>query len=67
VYLVKDGKAEFQKIKTGLLGELDVEVLEGLEGGETLVTGPFRALRGLEPGAAVVEKKAAKDDAGSAS
>lgn len=57
VYVVKDGKAEFRKVETGLLGELDVEVLEGLEGGETLVAGPFRALRNLEPGGAVVEKK----------
>jgi hypothetical protein len=34
-----------------------VEVLEGLEGGETLVTGPFRALRNLKPGDAVVEEE----------
>ena len=32
-----------------------MEVLEGLEGGETLVTGPFRALRSLKPGDAVTE------------
>jgi len=57
VYLMKDGKAEFRKVTTGLRGELDVEVTEGLEGGETLITGPFRALRALEPGAAVVEQK----------
>ena len=58
VYLLKDGKAEFRPVKTGLLGELSVEVKEGLEGGETLVTGPFRALRSLKPGdAAEAEKK----------
>ena len=56
--LLKDGKAEFRPVKTGLLGELSVEVKEGLEGGETLVTGPFRALRSLKPGdAAEAEKK----------
>jgi HlyD family secretion protein len=58
VYLLKDGKAEFRPVKTGLLGELSVEVKEGLAGGETLVTGPFRALRSLKPGdAAEAEKK----------
>jgi HlyD family secretion protein len=57
VYLMKDGRAEFRKIRTGLLGELDVEVLEGLEEGETLITGPFRALRSLEPGTPVVERE----------
>ncbi|HEY8020855.1 MAG TPA: efflux RND transporter periplasmic adaptor subunit [Thermoanaerobaculia bacterium] len=49
VYLMKDGKARFQPIKTGLTGELSIEVLSGLQGGETLVTGPFKALRTLKP------------------
>jgi HlyD family secretion protein len=57
VYLVKDGSAEFRAVQTGLLGELDVEILEGLEGGETLVTGPFRALRSLKPGDTVTEQE----------
>ena len=61
VYLVKDGKAEFQKVTTGLLGELDVEILEGLEGSETLITGPFRALRNLKPGDAVTEEEKPAD------
>ena len=45
-----DGIIRFQAVKTGLLGELSLEVLEGLQGGETIVTGPFRALRSLNPG-----------------
>ena len=57
MYLVEDGKAAFRAVKTGLLGELDVEVQEGLEGGETLITGPFKALRSLKPGDAVYTKK----------
>jgi HlyD family secretion protein len=58
VYLLKDGKAEFRAVKTGLLGELSVEVREGLTGGETLITGPFRALRSLKPGDAAEPEKA---------
>jgi len=54
VYLVKQGKVEFVPVKTGIKGELDVEVNEGLEGGEEIVVGPFRALRDLRPGAQVV-------------
>lgn len=57
VYVVKDGHAEFQAVTTGLLGELDVEILEGLSGGETLIKGPFRALRSLEAGDAVTEEE----------
>jgi HlyD family secretion protein len=49
VYLVEDGKARFQPIKSGLMGELSVEVTEGLKGGETLIKGPFQALRSLKP------------------
>ena len=57
VYVMKDGKAEFQAVETGLLGELDVEIREGLAGGESLITGPFRALRSLKPGDAVAEEE----------
>jgi HlyD family secretion protein len=53
VYLIENGKVRFQKLKTGLLGELSIEVLEGLKGGESLVAGPFRVLRSLKPGDAV--------------
>ena len=62
VYLLKGDVAEFRAVKTGLLGELDVEILDGLEGGETLITGPFRALRSLEPGDPVTEEEEPDDD-----
>lgn len=57
VYLFESGKVRFQKLKTGLLGETSMEVVEGLKGGETIITGPFRALRNLKPGDAVREEK----------
>jgi HlyD family secretion protein len=53
VYLVDGGKARFEPVRTGLMGDLSVEVRGGLAGGETLITGPFRALRTLHPGDAV--------------
>ncbi len=49
VYVMEGGKVRFQPIRTGLTGELSIEVLSGLKGGETLVTGPFKALRTLKP------------------
>ena len=63
VYLMDAGKARFQAIKTGLLGELSMEVTSGLKGGETIVTGPFKALRTLKPGDPVKLEKAKKDGA----
>ncbi len=54
VYVVKDDDTvEFRPITTGISGEMEVEVTEGLEAGERLVVGPFRALRELKPGAKV--------------
>jgi HlyD family secretion protein len=61
VYLMEDGKARFQAIKTGLLGELSIEVVSGLRGGETIITGPFKSLRTLKPGDRVKLEKPKKD------
>jgi HlyD family secretion protein len=53
VYLRVDDKARFQPVTTGLVGDLSIEVTGGLKGGETVITGPFKALRSLKPGDAV--------------
>ncbi len=57
VYVADKGKARFQPVRTGLIGEMSIEVVEGLQGGETVVSGPFRALREMKPGDAVAEEK----------
>ena len=57
VFVVDAGKAAFRPIKTGLIGELSVEVLDGLKESETLVTGPFKELRSLKPGDPVREQR----------
>jgi len=64
VYVMDAGKARFQPIKTGLLGELSTEVTEGLKEGETLITGPFKALRALKDGDPVKVEKPKKDASG---
>jgi len=48
VYVVAKGKAVFRPLKTGLMGDLTVEVLSGLQAGEQVITGPFKALRELK-------------------
>jgi HlyD family secretion protein len=50
VYLLKDGKAVFAPVRTGLTGELMVEIVEGLRPGQEIVTGPFKALRTIKDG-----------------
>jgi len=53
VYVLDGGKTKFSAIKTGINGELSIEVVSGLSGGEEIVTGPFKTLRELKDGQAV--------------
>ncbi len=50
VYVVEDGKVAFRPTDTGIMGEMDVEVTSGVDEGQQIVVGPFRALRDLKPG-----------------
>ena len=63
VFISEGGKAKFLAVKTGLMGDLSVEVVSGLKGGETLITGPNRILRDLKGGEKVrAEKPKAKEE-----
>jgi len=46
-----DGKARFRPVETGILGEMDIELVGGLEGIDEVIVGPLKALRSLEEGA----------------
>ena len=60
-YVLKNGKAEFVNIQTGLSGELSVEVKAGVSAGQEIITGPFKALRTIKDGDKVVVEKEKKD------
>jgi HlyD family secretion protein len=53
VFILRDGTAEWTPVKVGIVGELFFEVLEGLEGGEEVISGPYATIRDLEAGARV--------------
>jgi HlyD family secretion protein len=54
VFVVKNNKiVRFRPVKTGITGESEIEVLEGLEEGEEIVSGSFQTLRTIEDGAVV--------------
>jgi HlyD family secretion protein len=58
VFLVRDGKAVFTPVETGIMGDTDIEIVKGLEGGEEIVTGSYRTLRNLKDDARIkVESK----------
>jgi HlyD family secretion protein len=53
VFVIVNGVVEYRKVKTGIASDTDFEVTGELKPGEKVVTGPFRALRTLKPGAKV--------------
>ncbi len=50
VFLLKEGKAVFTPVKTGVAGERYFEVLDGLKAGDQVITGPFASVRELDDG-----------------
>jgi HlyD family secretion protein len=50
VFLVRDGRAAFVAVKTGIAGEKYFEVLSGLKPGDEVITGPFASVRSLREG-----------------
>jgi HlyD family secretion protein len=63
VFVVRSGKAQFVPVQTGISGVTDIEITGGLQEGDLIVTGNFKALRTLKPGASVkVDNSAPKAD-----
>ena len=57
--MVKNGRAEFQKVATGITGATDIEVLSGLSEGDQIITGTYKVIRTLRSSAKVkVDNKA---------
>lgn len=57
VFVVKDGKLTFQKVETGIAGELMIQVKKGPAPGDQIVTGPFKTLRQVKEGDRVLIDK----------
>ena len=47
VFLVQAGKAVFKQVKTGIIGDSDIEIIEGVKDGEEIIIGSYRTLRTL--------------------
>jgi HlyD family secretion protein len=58
VFVIEDRTALFTPVTTGIMGDTDIEILEGLEEEQEIVTGSYRTLRQLENEARIkVQKK----------
>jgi HlyD family secretion protein len=48
VYLVQDSRVKFAPVQKGIMGELMIEIISGLQEGQQVVIGPYSALRQLK-------------------
>jgi HlyD family secretion protein len=53
VFVIAEGKAAFRPVKTGIIGETEIEIGDGLKDGEEFVTGSYKTLRTLKDQAKV--------------
>ncbi|MFZ1139181.1 MAG: efflux RND transporter periplasmic adaptor subunit [Candidatus Sulfotelmatobacter sp.] len=53
VFVIRNKKAVFVPVATGITGTTDIEVLDGLKEGDEVITGSYKALRTLRPGSGV--------------
>ncbi len=53
VFVVREGEAKFVPVRTGIASETSIEVFGDLKAGESVVSGPYKSLRELKPGAKV--------------
>ena len=61
VFVVRQGRAVFVPVATGIAGERYFEALSGLEEGDFVITGPFEVVRNLDDGDPVDPNEADSD------
>lgn len=53
VFVIRNKKAEFVAVETGISGTTDIEVTKGVQEGDEVITGSYKVLRTLKPGTSV--------------
>jgi HlyD family secretion protein len=48
IFLVKQGKAVFSAVETGIADQKNIEIISGVSEKDTVITGPFRTLRTIK-------------------
>ena len=62
VFIVRDGLASFIPVKVGIAGEEHFQVLSGLQEGDSIVAGPYQAIRDLSDSTKVRQSKSEKSN-----
>ena len=63
VFVLKEGKAVFTPVQTGIADKQNIEITSGLKEGDQVITGAYRILRTLKNGDKVKVTKAVKPEA----
>ncbi len=53
VFVIRNKKADFVPVDTGISGTTDIEIIKGLQEGDEVITGSYKVLRTLKPGTSV--------------
>jgi len=53
VFVIKNNKAEFRKVETGLTGTTEIQVKSGLDENDVIITGSYKVLKTIRNGAGV--------------
>jgi HlyD family secretion protein len=61
VFVVTNGVATFRPVRVGIAGEEHFEVIDGLKENETIVAGPYQAIRDLKDGTRVRQMRSVGD------
>jgi len=65
VFVIRNKKAEFVPIATGITGTSDIEVVNGLSDGDEIITGSYKVLRTIRSGSSVkIDNSVPKKDEG---
>jgi len=53
VFVLREGKARFVQVETGIADQKHIQITTGLEQGDSVISGPYRILRTINDGQAV--------------
>ena len=53
IFVIRNKKAEFVAVDTGISGTTDIEITKGVQEGDEVITGSYKVLRTLKPGTSV--------------
>lgn len=61
VFIIRDSKAVFMPVETGIADHQNIQVLSGLQTGDSVIAGPYSVLRSVEDGDEVIPEDTKKN------